>query len=93
MRNHAHLTPSHHFPKKVQYLSVNIDPFPTPSQIFVQFQNDPFPPLPKIHAQFDPFPPLPKVGKGSNTQFAHDPFPLSPLYRGEVGRGGVGIRK
>jgi hypothetical protein len=93
MRNHAHLTSSHQFPRKVDYLSVNIDQFPTSSQRFGQLQNDQFPLVPKIHAQFDQFPLVPKVGNWSKTPFAHDQFPLPPLYRGGVGTGGVDIRK
>jgi len=89
MRNYAQMTLSHPFPRIVQNLSVKNDPFPTLSRDNVTFGNDPFPPFPKIHAHFDPFPPFPKRGKGSTDKNAHDPFPISPLSRGGMGRGGV----
>jgi len=93
MRNYAHLTNSHQFPTKVDYLSVNNDQFPTSSQRFHQLQNDQFPLVPKIHAHFDQFPLVPKGGNWSNISFAHDQFPLPPLSREGMGTGGVGIKK
>ena len=83
MANHAHLTSSHLFPKNLQDLSVNSDLFPTSSQEFLSIGIDQFPPVPKNYAHFDLFPLVPKDGNWSNSQNAHDLFPLSPLYEGK----------
>jgi len=94
MLSHAHLTLSHPFPRHLQKLSVNSDPFPTPT--LRNFENllDPFPPFPGttlILTLSHPFPPFPKARKGSNRENAHDPFPLPPPLRREVGKGWGGF--
>jgi hypothetical protein len=79
MRNYAHLTSSDLFPRKMQYLSVNFDLFPTSSREYASIGSDQFRPVPKNHAQIDQFPLVPDDGNWSKTKMpmtcSH--FPLS----------------
>jgi hypothetical protein len=79
MRNYAHLTSSHLFPRKMHYLSVNSDLFPTCSRECASIVVDLFPPVPKNHAQIDLFPLVPKDGNRSKTKkpMTCSHFPLS----------------